>query len=49
MEFQGAPHLSSDVEKVIDLDKEVKASGFLKEELGNEGLSKIDQVFDQVT
>lgn len=48
MVFEGAPTLESDVEKVIDLDKEVKASGFLKGELGADALGKIDQVFDQV-
>ena len=47
MEFEGMPVLDSDVERKIDLDKEVKASGFLKEQLGDDA-GKIDKVFDQV-
>ena len=36
MVFAGMPVLETDIERgEIDLDKEVRASGFLKEELGN--------------
>jgi len=31
MVFDGIPQLDTDVEKNVDLDKEVKASGFLNE------------------
>ena len=41
------PTLDLDIEKQVDLDHEVKASGFLKEELGKD-LANIDKVFDDI-
>jgi RIO kinase 2 len=29
LQFEGAPTLDVDIEKTVDLDKEIKASGFL--------------------
>ena len=34
--FEGVPRLEGDIDKREDLDKEIKASGFLKDELKNE-------------
>ena len=36
MEFEGIPQLETDVERNVDLDKEIKASGFLNEQLGKD-------------
>jgi RIO kinase 2 len=38
--FEGAPCLETDVDSFMDLDKEVKASGFLK----GEDMAAIDEV-----
>ena len=48
LRFEGRPTLDADIEKEVDLDKEVKASGFLKDELGKD-FDKIDKVFNQIT
>jgi hypothetical protein len=37
------PKLETDIEKKDDLDKEVRASGFIKEELGDDA-----QAFDTI-
>ena len=41
------PTIVTDVEKGMDLDHEVKASGFLKAEMGKD-YDKVNQAFDQV-
>ena len=49
MVFEGKPTLEDDeTEREIDLDKEVRASGFLKEELGKgkNSASAIRKAFD---
>lgn len=50
MVFEGMPTLETDVERgEIDLDKEVRASGFLKDELGNKAdADQIEKAFNQV-
>ena len=46
LEFEGIPTLESkETEKEVDLDKEVRASGFIKQELGKDDVKK---AFDQV-
>ena len=45
--FEGMPELDTDVDKTIDLDQEVKASGFLKEQLGKD-IASVNKVFDQI-
>ena len=49
--FEGKPTLEDEeVEREIDLDKEVRASGFLKEELGGgkNSVSAIRKAFNEV-
>jgi hypothetical protein len=41
------PTLEADIERSVDLDKEVKASGFLKEELGKD-IKNVTKMFDQI-
>lgn len=47
LEFDGVPTIVLDIDKDMDLDHEVKASGFLKSELGKD-YNKVNQAFDQV-
>jgi hypothetical protein len=43
------PELETDIKREVDLDKEIKASGFINEELkGVLGKTTIDQAFDQI-
>jgi len=42
MVFEGKPELENDIDKKIDLDKEIKASGFLKNELGDSAAKDLD-------
>jgi len=46
LQFEGMPILDTDIDKKVDLDLEVKASGFAKEQFGEKDL---DAVFDSVT
>jgi hypothetical protein len=41
------PTLERDIDREVDLDKEVKASGFLKEELGKD-IKNVTKMFDQI-
>jgi len=41
------PTIMTDIERTDDLDSEVKASGFLKKELGKD-YNKVNEAFDQV-
>lgn len=47
LEFDGMPTLERDIDREVDLDKEVKASGFLKEELGKD-IKNVTKMFDQI-
>jgi RIO kinase 2 len=47
MTFEGIPILETDVDRTVDLDKEIKASGFLNKELGKD-IGKVTKLFDQV-
>ena len=42
MNFASKPKLYVDIEKKEDLDSEIKASGFLKDELGNDASDQFD-------
>lgn len=42
MVFEGKPELETDVDRKIDLDKEIKASGFLKNELGDNAAKDLE-------
>lgn len=44
MQFEGVPKLEDDVIREIDLDQEVRASGFVKEQLGD----NVESVFIEV-
>jgi hypothetical protein len=46
MAFDGMPILEQDIERKIDLDHEVKASGFLKDVLGENAGEVLNQVDD---
>lgn len=48
MQFDGMPQLEQDVEKEIDLDLEVRASGFVKDALGDNAESVFNQVANQL-
>ena len=41
------PSLDDDITKNCDMDQEVKASGFLKEQLGKE-IKNVTKLFDQI-
>lgn len=45
--FDGKPSLESDIEKSCDMDGEVKASGFLKEQLGKD-IKNVTKLFDKI-
>lgn len=45
--FDGVPTLEQDIDRTVDLDKEVKASGFLKTELGKD-IKNVTKMFDQI-
>ena len=45
--FEGIPELDVDVDRKVDLDKEIKASGFLNEQLGKD-IGNVAKLFDQV-
>ena len=47
LKFDGMPTLERDVDREVDLDKEVKASGFLKEQLGKD-IKNVTKMFDQI-
>lgn len=47
LQFEGAPVLEADVVREIDLDKEIKASGFIREQLGKD-IGNVDSVFDEI-
>jgi len=42
MVFEGKPELEDDIDKKVDLDKEIKASGFLQNELGDSAAKDLD-------
>jgi RIO kinase 2 len=45
--FDGIPQLESDITREIDLDEEVRASGFIKEQLGDNAESVFIEVSRQ--
>lgn len=45
--FEGMPSLDDDITKNCDMDQEVKASGFLKEQLGKD-IKNVTKLFDQI-
>lgn len=45
MQFDGMPQLETDITKEVDLDEEVRASGFIKDQLGENA----ESVFIEVT
>mmetsp|Transcript_3250 Transcript_3250/g.2202 ORF Transcript_3250/g.2202 Transcript_3250/m.2202 type:complete len:121 (+) Transcript_3250:681-1043(+) len=42
MVFEGKPELETDIDRKVDLDKEIKASGFLKNELGDSAAKDLE-------
>jgi hypothetical protein len=46
LHFEGVPVLACDIDKADDLDREIRASGFANEDLGEEDRAAIETIHE---